>query len=332
MVGRARERPVVAVRRLLRRRLGPARGEAAQHRAAADPRRPLRPGARGGASSRSSATARRFTRPLPRPRCCRWRPGRSTGLLAGRRRRAPATTSSTSWPRASGRLPAGDAHRPGQRWPSATATSRSCAASSPGCSTSDPATSAARRRRGGRRSTPTSTPSTRLLERQNYRLAYWRTAGASSTTGASSTSTPSSACGSRTTQVFADTHELVLRLAGATGVRRRPAHRPPRRPARPRAVPRPAGARPPAACGSWSRRSSSRARSCPTSWPVAGTTGYDFLNRRRRPVRRPRRRGRRSPSCTAGSPASRRRRGGGGRTRRKQLARATSCWPPTSTG
>ena len=31
--------------------------------------------------------------------------------------------------------------------------------------------------------------------------------------------------------------------------------------------------------GSWSRRSSSRASRCRESWPVDGTTGYDFLNR-----------------------------------------------------
>ena len=56
-----------------------------------------------------------------------------------------------------------------------------------------------------------------LLSRQNYRLAYWRTAARSSTTGGSSTSRRWSACGSRTSRVFADTHRAHPASSSPTG-------------------------------------------------------------------------------------------------------------------
>ena len=59
-----------------------------------------------------------------------------------------------------------------------------------------------------------------------------------------------------------------------------------------------------ARCRSWSRRSSSRASSCPPRWPVDGTTGYEFADRARRPVGRPARRARADASCTCASPAT----------------------------
>ena len=92
---------------------------------------------------------------------------------------------------------AGDPHRPGRRWPSATATPRSCGASWPGCSTSDPTR--------GPRSTPrspistaTSTPSTPCSSSRTTASPTGAPPSASWATAGSSTSTRSSACGSRT--------------------------------------------------------------------------------------------------------------------------------------
>ena len=61
------------------------------------------------------------------------------------------------------------------------------------------------------------------------------------------------------------------------GPRRRPPHRPPRRAARPRSATSTTWPRSPATPTCSSRRSSSRASGCPTSWRTAGTTGYDAL-------------------------------------------------------
>ena len=61
------------------------------------------------------------------------------------------------------------------------------------------------------------------------------------------------------------------------GPRRRSAGRPPGRAARARAATSTTWPGSPAAPTSWSRRSCTPARTCPSSWATAGTTGYDAL-------------------------------------------------------
>ena len=135
-----------------------------------------------------------------------------------------------------------------------------------------------RRRRGGRASTPTPTRLDALLERQNYRLAFWRTAGQELDYRRFFDIHTLAALRVEDEAVFHDTHELVLGWLDR-GRARRSAHRPPRRPARPRGYLRRLDRRPGPRPGSWWRRSSNRGEQLPQTWPVAGTTGYDFPNR-----------------------------------------------------
>ena len=116
-----------------------------------------------------------------------------------------------------------------------------------------------------------------LLRRQNYRLAYWRTA--SEELDYRRFFNIETLVGVRVEdpEVFEETHALVLDLVRdgtVDGLRvdhvdglRDPAGY------------LSAGARRPAASTPSSRRSSSPTRSCPSAWPVAGTSGYDFLTR-----------------------------------------------------
>ncbi|GIW07713.1 MAG: maltooligosyl trehalose synthase [Dehalococcoidia bacterium] len=116
-----------------------------------------------------------------------------------------------------------------------------------------------------------------ILERQNYRLAYWRTAGRE--LGYRRFFDINSLAGLRTEsgQVFANTHQLILRWLDRgmlDGVR----------------VDHIDGLRDPA---EYLRRLREAARDAwivvekilepgedlPESWPIGGTTGYDFLNR-----------------------------------------------------
>ncbi len=57
-------------------------------------------------------------------------------------------------------------------------------------------------------------------------------------------------------------------------------------------------------CTWWWKRSSAPRSRCPSDWPVAGTTGYDFLNSRERAVRRPRRPGGADQASTTASSTS----------------------------
>ena len=149
----------------LRRRLGPARGEAAQHGAAADPRRPLRPRARRG---RAHARARRRprSRSATSTTCSRWRPASLDGLLAAAAARAGDPTTS-----------AFVADAPTAACPPATRTDRPSVAerhrdtevlrapARPAARRASPTVARRARRRGRRRSTPTSTRLDALLER-----------------------------------------------------------------------------------------------------------------------------------------------------------------------
>ena len=149
VVGRAGERPVEPLRRLLRRRLGPARGAGCATRCCCPILgdhygRVLEAGelqlVRGTAARSSSATT--STR-------CRSRPARSTPCSAGAARRC-GSTELAFIADAFGQLPARDRHRPRERRRAGTATRRCCAASSRGSVEEQPEVAAARRR-GGRR-------------------------------------------------------------------------------------------------------------------------------------------------------------------------------------
>ena len=116
-----------------------------------------------------------------------------------------------------------------------------------------------------------------LLERQNYRLAYWRTAGRELDYRRFFDITTLAALRMEDDQVFADTHALVLGWVEAgvlDGLR----------------IDHPDGLRDPEGYFRRLRAAASRAwivvekilepgEELPASWPVDGTTGYDFLNR-----------------------------------------------------
>ena len=154
----------------------------------------------------------------------------------------------------------------------------------------------------------------------------------SSTTGASSTSPRWSACAIEDEQVFARHPRARSSAGSATGMLDGAARRPSRRPARsgratstrlrgaaPRGVDR-------------GREDPRPRRGAAGRWPVAGTTGYDFLEPGRRPVRRPGRRGAADRAATPSSPGEDR------RLRRRSRARPSCqvlvgrCWPATSAG
>ncbi len=115
-----------------------------------------------------------------------------------------------------------------------------------------------------------------LLEHQNHRLAYWRTAGRE--LGYRRFFDINTLIGLRVedAEVFADTHELILRWVAdgvVDGLR----------------VDHPDGLRDPeqyvdrltrATGGVWTvvEKILEAGEELPTSWPVAGTTGYDYLN------------------------------------------------------
>jgi (1->4)-alpha-D-glucan 1-alpha-D-glucosylmutase len=116
-----------------------------------------------------------------------------------------------------------------------------------------------------------------LLDRQNYRLAFWRSAARDLGYRRFFDINTLVALRMEDERVFADTHALVLRwLAGGVldGVR----------------IDHPDGLRDPEAYHQRLRRVAPEAwivvekilepgERLPSSWPVAGTTGYDFLNR-----------------------------------------------------
>ena len=137
-----------------------------------------------------------------------------------------------------------------------------------------------RHRRGDRaRSTPTPTELDALLERQNYRLAYWRTAGEELDYRRFFDINTLVGLRIEDERVFEDTHALVLGL-GARGRRSTAcASTIPTACAIPAEYLERLREHAPGRAGSSSRRSSSRGEALPDDWPVAGTTGYDFLNR-----------------------------------------------------
>ena len=215
-----------------------------------DPRRPLRPGARGGRApaargraaaswSATTTTPRRSPRARSTPS---WRPpppGCRTSTRPGapaERRRVSRQPGATGEPRHRPRPAAAlVGHRPRQR-PGAP----------PG--QGGPPGPAGRavlrgRRRWPGRSTPRWTPSTptptrldALLERQNYRLACWRTAGQELDYRRFFDIATLAGLRVEDDQVFADSHALILEFL-ADGRSRRCPHRPHRRAARPGGLP-----------------------------------------------------------------------------------------------
>ena len=115
-----------------------------------------------------------------------------------------------------------------------------------------------------------------FLERQNYRLAFWRTAGRELDYRRFFDITTLIGLRTEDVQVFADTHALVLGWLAAgvlDGLR----------------IDHPDGLRDPegylrrladASGGAWVvvEKILEPGERLPSSWPVAGTTGYDFLN------------------------------------------------------
>ena len=278
MVGCAGERAVEPVRRLLRHRLGPAAAQAGRDRADAGPRRPLRPGTRGrraapcsGRAARSPCATHDHEAPLSPAH-----PRRPAGRAAARAPVAAATSWTRAWPPPLGvcRMPP---DRPGRRRRAASTTRRCCAPGWLSCARHRPTSR--------RRSTPRSQALNgdadaldRPPQRQNYRLAYWRTAAEELSYRRFFDIETLAGLRVEDDAVFADTHRLCSAWS-RDGVGRRAADRPRGRPGRPRGLPGPAArGRPAAATSSW-RRSSAPGEELPGSWPVAGTSGYDFLNR-----------------------------------------------------
>ncbi len=125
-------------------------------------------------------------------------------------------------------------------------------------------------------STPTSTRLDALLERQNYRLAFWRTAERELDYRRFFDIDTLVGLRVEDPDVFDDTHALILRWVAdgvVDGLR----------------IDHPDGLRDPEGTSTgWPRahrrrvdrgREDPRARrGAAASWPVAGTTGYDFLN------------------------------------------------------
>ena len=240
----------------------------------ADPRRPHRPVHRPGRDQlvRDGARSSSATSTTPPP--CR--PGRSTTCWARWRRRSksdPLASIAT----ALGRLPPAVRHRPGQR--RGAPPGQGGAAGQPG--------------RAVRGASPTVAAAVdaavaavnadrdavdALLERQNYRLAYWKVAGQELDYRRFFDITTLIALRSENLFVFADTHEKMIELVRAgkvDGLRvdhvdglREPA-------AYLRLLRQAAGAD----ATSSSRRSSRPTRALPADWAVEGTTGYDFAAR-----------------------------------------------------
>ena len=99
-------------------------------------------------------------------------------LLAAAAERGARATSWPSWPTAA-RPPADlDRHRSPQRAASPSRQGSAAATCWTGSARSSRRSAEADRSGGRRASTPTPRRSTRCLDRQNYRLAFWRTAGA----------------------------------------------------------------------------------------------------------------------------------------------------------
>ena len=102
------------------------------------------------------------------------------------------------------------------------------------------------------------------LERQHYRLCHWRVAAEELNYRRFFDVTTLAGVRVEEPSVFEATHRLILEQV-RSGRRRRAAHRPPRRPGRPGAATSGCSPTAPSTAGSSSRRSSSPARSCPSS-------------------------------------------------------------------
>ena len=118
-----------------------------------------------------------------------------------------------------------------------------------------------------------------LLERQNYRLAHWKTAAQELDYRRFFDIATLVGLRIEDETVLARRARAGARVAGRRHARRR-AGRPPRRPARPRAA-TPTACAPPPVRGAWIvvEKILTGDEQLPRTWPVDGTTGYDFLNR-----------------------------------------------------
>ena len=287
---RAGERPLLAVRALLRHRLAAGQGRAARQGAAADPRRPVRPRARARRAAAGVRRRRLLAALFRAPAADQSAPGAAD---PGHRPRPPGAASSA---------------RATPAWPSTAVSSPRCAICrctprpSPIAS---PSGSARRKWRGRaspawwrrRRASPQHIARLRrrlqparrrprrlhaLLEAQPYRLAYWRTAAHEINYRRFFDINELAGLRMEDPAVFAATHALLLELLASgrvTGVRLDHVdglYDPAGYLAELQNAARAAGA--PAPLYLAVEKILGRDEPLPASWPVAGTTGYDFLN------------------------------------------------------
>ena len=257
VVGRARERAVERYAAYFDVDWDPPETQAAQHRAAAGPRRPLRPGARGG-RHRARAGRRHLRASATTTTPARSRPGRSTLPLAMAAARSGSRRAGLPGPRRLGRC---RRRPPPTRSACATGTAtRRCSSDRwPACA-EDPDVAAAVDAAVAELNADVDALDVlaRAPELPAGLLAHGR--ARSSTTAASSTSTPWPACASRTSRSSPTPTPWSSRWL-AEGVLDGCASTTPTGCATPRATCTGCGPRP-RRRGSWSRRSSSRARRC----------------------------------------------------------------------
>ena len=254
---------------LLRRRLGPAGGQAAQHGADADPRRPLRPGARSGRVPPGPRRGR-LHRPLLRPRGAGGAP--VARRPAGRRRPPRAGRRSwRAWPRSSAACPrrtctdrasVRERHRDKEVLRASLAR---LLREEPTVAAAVDAEVAAHQRRPRPARRPARAP-----ELPAGLLAHRRAgAGLSALLRHPHPGRPAHGGRGRLRR-----HPRAAHRAGSTRGSSTGCASTTRRAARPRGLPAAPGTRGRRPTpGSWSRRSSSPASGCPQAWPVAGTTG-----------------------------------------------------------
>ncbi len=284
---------------LFRRRLAAPRGQAARHGADADPGRPLRPGARGRRAEVLNRDGGTLHPPVPRPRDAdrapiAQQPARPRGRSdrrEGRRAGVPGRLLRQSAPF--------DRHRPAQRDPPPPRQGSPPPRCWPGSAGNTPR-SPAPSTRWSHEINASPTELDTLLDRQNYRLAYWRTAGQELDYRRFFDINTLVSLRIEDPRVFDDTHVVVLdwvRKGVLDGLR----------------VDHPDGLRDPRQYAErlhehipngWIvvEKILEPGEKLPDDWPVAGTTGYDFLNKRHGTPDRPRRRA--APDRTSG-PSSR---------------------------
>ena len=140
------------------------------------------------------------------------------GLLGGAAARAGRHRSWPPWPRPR-EPPPRAAHGSDPPWTSATATRRRCSAGWPSCTATTTVRGGRGRRRRGRAAVNDDPDALdALLQRQNYRLAYWRTASEELSYRRFFNIETLAGLRVEDQRVFADTHRLILELVAEGAV------------------------------------------------------------------------------------------------------------------